>query len=162
MERDQTIELLLAAAFGTLSGMRAVAGPALAATLRTLNEDESGVLEDHLNGQKPVAVLGALALAEVVADKLPIGDRTDMAPLIARALAGALAGAMVCRSEDPDRVGLTALTGSAAAIGATFAAYHLRRSLSENTDIPDGVLAVAEDVLVYGSGALLLQQLVED
>lgn len=161
-ERNQTTELLLASALGTLSGMRSMSGPLFGALVRSLNEDESGPLSDRLNGKKAVSTLAALALAEIVADKMPgIGDRTAPLPLFGRMAAGALAGAMVCGKNDTDRIAMTVSAGVVAAIAGTFAAHQLRRSLSENVGIPDTLLALAEDALVYGSGVVLLQQLVD-
>lgn len=162
MKRDQTTELMLASALGTLSGMRSMSGPLLGALLRTLNEDESGPLGDRLNGRKPVSILIALALGEIVADKLPVmGDRTDPAPLFGRMVAGALAGALVCETKDTDRVAMAVTAGAVSAVAGAFAALHLRRSLSEDVGVPDPVLALIEDGLVYGSGLVLLQQLVD-
>ena len=161
-QRNQTTELMLASALGTLTGMRSMSGPLFGALLRTLNEDESGPLADRLNGRKAVSLLSALALGEIVADKIPgIGDRTDPLPLLARATAGALAGAMVCGRNDTDRIAMTISAGAVAAIAGTFAAFHLRRSLTQDAGLPDAVLAVIEDALVYGSGLVLLQQLVD-
>ncbi len=162
MKRNQTTELMLASALGTLSGMRSMSGPLFGALLRNLNEDESGPLGDRLNGKKVVSALSALALGEVIADKIPgVGDRTAPIPLLGRMACGALAGAMVCGEKQTDRIAMTASAGAVAALAGTFAAFQIRRSLSQDLGIPDTILALAEDALVYGSVVMLLQQLVD-
>ena len=162
MTHEQTMELILASAFGTLSGMRTFSGPLAAALLKTLNEDESGPLEDRLNGKEALGVIGGLALLEMIGDKVGSRDRIDPVPLLARAAAGALAGALLSRTTDNERVASAAGVGALSAIGAAFASFHLRRSLRENGGMPDALLGMLEDGVVYGSAVVLLQQLIED
>ncbi|MDX1582230.1 MAG: DUF4126 family protein [Thermoanaerobaculia bacterium] len=163
MTREETMELVIAATFGALSGMRTFSGPTVAALLKTLNEDESGPLGDRLNGKRPLSILGGLALLELIGDKLPAaGDRIDPAPMIGRIAAGALAGALVCRDRSDERVASSAGVGALSALGAAVASFHLRRSIRENTGAPDILLGMLEDGAVYGSALVLLQQLLEE
>ena len=121
-------------ALGTLSGMRAFSGPAALAF-------------GHRAGLQRAAAL--LAAGEMLADKLPfISDRVAPFPLAARATAGAVVGGVIAREEGANVWG-GALLGAAAAVGAAFVAYHLRR----RSRLPNVVNGLLEDALVLGIGA---------
>ena len=121
-------------ALGTLSGMRTFSGPA-ALSFR------------HRAGLQRAAAL--LAAGEMLADKLPfISDRVAPFPLVARATAGAVVGGVIAREEGANVWG-GALLGAAAAVGAAFVAYHLRR----RSPLPNVVNGLLEDALVFGLGA---------
>jgi uncharacterized membrane protein len=105
-----------------------------------------------LSGGNTSTVLTVLAVGEVVADKLPIiPSRTEPGPLIVRALIGGFVGAAAC-SERRDNAVAGALVGAAAAVGASFAAYYLRRWLTRDIGLPDPIVATAEDSLALAIG----------
>ena len=116
-------------ALGAVSGMRALGGPA-ALTFR------------HRAGLRRAAAL--LAAGEMIADKLPfIPDRVATLPLAARAVSGAVVGGVIAKEEGAN-VLAGALLGAAAAVGAAYAAYYVRR----RSRWPNVVNGAIEDALV--------------
>ncbi len=149
-----------AAVLGAVAGMRSMSSPATIGQLA-----KSGLLETghaqlaFLNRPITAKSLAAAAIGELIADKLPFLPKRTKAPsLIWRAVSGALGGAAVCSSKRRS-VLAGAMLGAAAAAGATYGAYELRRWAGERFDIPDPVVAIAEDVLVAGCGLLVLSSL---
>lgn len=121
-------------ALGALTGMRSMAGPA------TLAFREGGALK---------AVVGALAVAEMVADKTAaVGNRTDAIPLAGRAVMGGLVGGLIARSNRGNLL-VGGLLGAAAAVVAAHLAYQLRTRLPGSSALG----GVAEDALVIGLGS---------
>jgi uncharacterized membrane protein len=136
MTRTALTEIL---ALGTLTGMRSMAGPATVAF--------------RYGGRVRNAAL-VLAAGEMVVDKLPIvGDRIEAAPLVGRAVMGALAGGMIAR-EARGRIAVGAVIGAAAAVAAAHLAYRARRGLHMSA-VTGGLL---EDAIVVGAGALLARR----
>ena len=119
-----------AALLGALSGMRSMAAPAAIA-------------------RPPFARPALLLLAgELIFDKLPLApNRTAAGPLLGRALAGGIAGAMLCSSRKRSTLA-GALIGAAAAVGAAYAAYKLRKQITRHLNIPDPLVALLEDAVV--------------
>ena len=142
--------------------MRSMAAPVAFAQL-----SRAGVL-DGLTG--PLALMtrpgfGAaanmLATAELVADKLPVTpNRTAVGPLLGRAVAGGLAGAGLCSAQKKP-VWTGALLGAAAAVGAAYGAYALRKRVVRKFDVSDRVVALAEDAIVGAIGLALVSGLKE-
>ncbi len=92
--------------------------------------------------------LAALALGEIIADKLPfIPNRTSAAPLLGRLIGGGICGAAICAShhEDP---WAGALVGGLAAIGAAYGGYELRRYAARKGK-PDLAVAAIEDIVPW-------------
>ncbi len=132
-------------------------GPlAVARAARTEHLDLDGTplaFADTANGAH---ILAALAVGELIADKTPfIPNRTDPPALIGRFGAGALAGASVAKARKGNWL-MGAIVGGAAAVGATYAAYELRRRAGIATKLPDLVFALIEDAIVIGSGLALI------
>lgn len=142
---------LQAAGLGTVAGMRTMSAPTLisqAARRGRLGvpEAKAGLLESK--ALMPVVAL--IAVAELIADKLPgTPARTRVGPLTARIFSGALSGAVLLGGRKKSRI-LGAVLGAAGAVGAAYGAYHLRKAISRRWDLPDRVVAVAEDALVGG------------
>jgi uncharacterized membrane protein len=142
-----------AALVGAVSGMRSMSAPALIGQLARSGSvaiGHSGI--DALS--RPVTAHGftALAIAELVADKLPIiPDRTKPIPLAGRAFTGAVSGAAVCSAKRRS-VLWGALIGGAAAIGAAYGMYQVRRQAARKLRVPDFVLGLAEDAAVAAVG----------
>ena len=149
-----------AALLGALAGMRSMAAPAVLGQL-----SRRGAL-DEVAGPlalvtKPgfAAVSGAMALGEFVADKLPFTpNRTAAGPLLGRAFTGGISGAVVCSAKRKS-VLLGALIGAAAAVGAAYGAYQLRKQVVASVHLPDAVIALAEDAVVGGLGIALTSRL---
>ena len=95
---NSSLVFLLAFGIGLVTGLRSMTGPALvcwAAHLGWLNLEDARLAFM----ESTVATYGfsALALGELVADKLPfIPNRTSPGPLFGRVVLGALSGAAIC------------------------------------------------------------------
>lgn len=148
-------ELALSAAYGALTGLRSLSGPAFVSRRIARNGAKNGLARSL--GREPVQRgLGLLATGEMVADKTrAIPDRTSPGPLAGRAALGALVGYVVSRAAGRGPRIAAALLGAGAAAGTAVAAYHLRRRAAERLPVPDPLLGAAEDVVVLGVGAML-------
>ncbi len=141
-----------AAGLGAVAGLRSMTAPALliwagyqgwARTARVLRQPRT------------IKVASALAMGEMIADKTPyIPNRTEPASLAWRIASGAFVGGALCRSKRKS-VALGAFAGGLGAVAGTYGAFHLRHRLAEK--IPDKLVAVAEDAIAVGSGALLVK-----
>ncbi len=167
--RNESKDMLLAAAFGWLSGMRSMAGPSIVGR-RILKVDHAADL------------LALGAVGEMLVDKHPkTPNRNAREPLVARTLAGAATGAAIMvsglgpsrsrvlrsrRFRWPSGDGDTAkaavigaLIGGTMAYISTHATYYLRRVVADRTEAPNVVLGAAEDAIVYGTGIALSREL---
>src|SRR5690242_6943391 len=117
-----------AAAMGMIAGLRSLTAPALvsvAANRCTLPLRRSRLR--FLGGSRAAFALGALAIGELIADKLPsTPNRTIPGSLAARIASGATCGAAISMSER-ECVAVGAVLGGIAAAGGTFAGYQLRK-----------------------------------
>jgi uncharacterized membrane protein len=93
-------------------------------------------------------------LGEVVADKTPfVPNRTDPAALIGRAVSGGAVGAAVFSARRRSVV-IGAAIGAVAAIGATYAAFHLRKKAVAHFQVSDRAVAFVEDGIALTAGLL--------
>jgi uncharacterized membrane protein len=148
---------VVAAAIGTLAGLRSLTAPAIVSRCARRGDLPLGGTPLEFLGTKGASkTLTVLAAAELAADKLPvIPARTDPAPLAARVLAGGLCAAAVCAANDrPPAIG--AVIGGAAALCGTFAAFHLRRSAVQELGFPDLAAAFIEDAVAIGGSTAAL------
>ena len=149
-----------AAVLGASSGLRTFSGPALVSQvahsgLLPLDVPNINFLKHPASAQSSIV----LALAELVADKLPgTPSRIAFMPLAARAVAGGFAGASLAASKRRSAYA-GAIAGTFAAIGAAYAGYHLRRFINKKLHVPDALVALAEDAAVVGCGAIVLNAL---
>ena len=147
-----------AAGIGAVAGLRSMTAPALVAqAARTGSLDLTTGPAAFLGTQRAADITLGLALAELVADKLPsTPDRIAPFPLAARAISGAVVGAAVCsaRRKDP---GPGAVVGALAAIGAAFVGFALRRALTRDAKMPGLLAALVEDVLTVGIAVAVLR-----
>jgi uncharacterized membrane protein len=91
-------------------------------------------------------VFTALALGEYVGDKLPrTPNRTAPGPLIARIVAGGLAGAICATAINGPELEGVLLGGVGAVLGA-FAGFMVRRGLVEKIGCADWPIALTEDL----------------
>jgi len=110
----------------------------------------------HKNSAKTTAIM---ALGEMVADKLPfIPSRTSVFPLVTRAVSGALSATAFTKARKRSAV-IGGLIGSLAAVGASYGAYKLRKSVGQKLHVPDTIVAIAEDAMVAACGFALLRAL---
>lgn len=145
---------------GAVAGMRAMTAPALVSRLVQAGHLPMGhavsSLFEHASSTK---VTVALALGELVADKLPFTPRrTIPGALITRAVTGGLSGAAIANSRRRSPL-LGALLGGAAAVGMAYAAYQFRKKLTTDWHIPDTLVALAEDAIAVGVGYSALRRL---
>lgn len=158
MRKQDKRNLLVAAGIGAVAGLRSMTAPAVVSWavqqkwLRT-----PGRRLKFLQRKRTIAIVSALAIGELVADKLPnMPKRTVPASLAARAVSGGLCGAVAC-AAGRGAVIQGAAVGALAAVGSSFAGYALRKRLDEKLAVSDKVVAVGEDVLASGTGVLLLR-----
>jgi uncharacterized membrane protein len=152
-----------AALLGVLAGMRSMAAPAALGQLSRKGAlaGVSGplVLVTH---SKFATAASLLAVGELVADKLPFTpNRTAAGPLLGRALTGGFGGAVICSAKRRSVLAGT-LIGAAAAVGAAYGAYELRRQAVRRLRLPDAVIALAEDTLAGVTAAALISRLSPD
>lgn len=148
-----------AAAIGAVAGLRSMTAPALIShlTRSTLGGRRSKL--DFLSSMVSMRTTLLLAVGEVIADKLPfVPARTKPPSLILRAVSGGLSGAALCSAKKRSWFA-GALIGAGAAVGATFAAYELRKRAGKRFHVPDVVIAVVEDGIAAGAGALVLSKI---
>lgn len=94
-----------------------------------------------------VAAFTVLALAEMVADKLPrTPDRTSAGPLIGRLVFGGLIGSISATAMDGPGIEGSLLGIVGAALGA-FAGFMIRRDTVEKIGCADWKVALAEDLI---------------
>jgi uncharacterized membrane protein len=156
MNSSEADVYLRAAGLGAVAGLRTFSAPALLSRQMSRSDRNEGVTS-ILGSPNVTAVLGVLAVGEIVADKMPwMPNRTDPLGLIARAGSGALVGATICRAKGRSTVA-GALFGATAAIAAAFAGYHLRRAATRELGLPDAFVAVLEDTVAVRGGTRLLR-----
>jgi uncharacterized membrane protein len=145
---------------GIIAGLRSMSAPALITRVaRKGHLAARGSKLEFLNSTGALSGAVLLAAGEIIADKLPkTPARIQPGPLTTRAVSGALCGAVLCSAQrkSPWR---GALYGALGAIGAAYVSYHLRGFLKDTLDVPDAVVAVAEDAIVAGSGLLVASRL---
>jgi uncharacterized membrane protein len=92
----------------------------------------------------------ALALGELIADKLPgTPARTIPPALVFRAVTGGFAGRSVARMTAADRTA-GAVAGALGAIVGAYLGLALRRQIGRSTGLPDPLVALAEDAVAIG------------
>jgi len=91
-------------------------------------------------------IVTALALFELVGDKLPITPgRTTKGPLGGRILIGIFASASLALGMGHSWI-LLAVCGAVAAVAGAFAGFYYRVVVAKKTNIRDFLLAVLEDI----------------
>ena len=143
---------------GFLAGLRSLTPPAVLAWAVhlgwfTLNRPLSWV-----GSTISVLVLTLLALAELIADKLPrTPNRTSPPGLIARIVTGGFCGLCIALSADQGAM-IGALLGSVGALTGTFAGYKARTGAVKALRVPDLYVALIEDLICIGASIFLLSR----
>ena len=150
--------LLLAFAMGFVGGLRSLTAPAVvcwAARLGVLSLRATPL--GFLSSSVAVAVFTVLALAELVADKLPnTPARTAAMGLLARFLLGGLCGSALALASQPVSWIPAALLGAAGGIVGAFAGYQARIRLAKILNVPDFVIALTEDAVAIAAAILIV------
>ena len=141
---------------GAVAGLRAMLAPALfsraASSYRKADFGDSLLASEYVP-----AVLGALAVGELVGDKLPqTPNRTELPGLAARIVSGAVVGGSVAagyKKSVPAGIALGAL----AAVAAAYAGQNIRRAVSNESGIPSPLLGAVEDLIAVGIATAALQ-----
>jgi uncharacterized membrane protein len=149
--------LVLCFLMGTVTGLRTMTGLAVIgwwAHLGWIDLKESRPA--FIGSTIAVALLTLGALGEYIGDKLPrTPNRTSPGPLLARMIAGAICGALLCIASDQSwHVGLA--VGSAGALAGSFAGFYARTALVRAMRTADIFVAVPEDLLAIGLAVLVM------
>ena len=153
--------VLASSAFGIgivagLRSMTALAAVSWAAHLHRLDLRDSRLA---LLGSAAAAYMtSALALGELIADKLPfVPNRTSPLPITFRMLSGAVCGAALCVSVNRLILAGTLLGGLGAVNGA-FGGFHVRRLLVKHLKVPDMKVALAEDAFAIVAALFIVSR----
>jgi uncharacterized membrane protein len=146
-----------AAVIGAVSGLRSMTGPAIIATAaRARRLKVEGTALSWFGSPKAAPVVSALAIGEMIADKLPfMPDRTKPGSLAGRAITGALCGYAVFSPRGRREGAIGAVVGASAALAASWAGFEYRR----RAPLPAIASALIEDVLAAVSGAFVIRRL---
>jgi uncharacterized membrane protein len=144
---------------GIIAGMRSMSAPALVSDY--LADKQSPEIENSnfklLASENVATTFKVLAVGEMIADKTPfIPNRISPAPLIGRAISGAICGASLCRDKG-ERSEVGALAGGLSALASAYGVYYLRKRLGEE-GIPDVLLGLIEDSIVIKAGMSILEE----
>jgi uncharacterized membrane protein len=152
-----------AMALGVVAAMRTMSAPALIS--QAANKGQlaiKGSKLEFLNGAGAASTTALLAAGELIAHKLPsIRHRTPAHPIAARAISGALSGAVLCaaRKRSP---WVGAFFGALGAIGAAYAARYVQQGLKEKLHLSDTLLALAEQGIVTTTALLITSRMGEE
>jgi uncharacterized membrane protein len=160
---DLKSEIARALAVGAVSGMRTLLMPALISLSAREHEVEARFGPDsrRLLGSRSVTrILSLAAVGEMIGDKLPFTpNRTEPLSLAARAVSGALSAAILA-SWQGRPAGPPAVLAAASAITAAHLMMRLRNEASR--ELPDPLVAAAEDCLAFALGTALVVYAIRD
>jgi uncharacterized membrane protein len=150
----------IAFAIGIIAGLRSLTAPAVvswAAYLRWINVE--GTWAAFLASTATVYIFTALALAELVGDKLPkTPSRKTPGPFGARFVLGAASGAALCAAGRQSSI-IGAVLGGLGAVVGTLGGYQARTRSVAALKVPDFVIALIEDAIAIGGGFLLVSHI---
>jgi uncharacterized membrane protein len=152
--------LIFCLLLGCLTGLRSLTPPAVvcwSAHLGWLNL--AGTKLAFMNRPVTLILLSLLAVAELIADKLPkTPARTAPTGLIARVVLGCLCGVALATGEGVKLL-VPASVGFIGALIGTFLGYKTRHTLVFRAHIPDFAVAIAEDVIAVAGSFLIASHL---
>ncbi|MCC9135244.1 DUF4126 family protein [Pontibacter silvestris] len=148
---------LKALSIGAVAGMRSLAAPAMLSN--ALVQSSSSALEGsplkYMQYSNVASILKVISAAEMAGDKVPSApDRIMPSALSIRGLSGAFVGAVVFKAKN-DAFWKGALVGATGAVAASYAAFYIRKYLTQKTGVADPVFGAIEDALVVKAGASL-------
>ncbi|QDK82381.1 DUF4126 family protein [Spirosoma sp. KCTC 42546] len=144
---------------GVVAGMRSMLAPALVSykLSHTSPEPLTQSKLHFLVSPKATMALELMAGGELIGDKLPSApDRTGQPQLWGRIASGAMCGAALTEA-DKQPIAYGAVLGAVGAAVGSFAFFHLRHWLTHEKDIPDPIIALAEDALAIGVGLMIIK-----
>src|SRR5688572_22503353 len=144
--------LLLCFLIGLFAGLRSLTPPAITAWAVRLGWLKLEGLLTFMGSLPAAAIFTLLAVAELVADKLPkTPSRTSPPGLIARIVTGAFTGACIAAGAGQG-IPLGAFLGAAGGLVGCFGGYQVRTRLVRALGTPDIYVALLEDlVTIAGS-----------
>lgn len=151
---------LFAAAIGigAIAGLRSMTAPAVVSWARKENwiHAPSRSLA-FLKSKKTVSIISALAIGELVVDKLPgTPNRTEPIGLAVRVLTGGFSAGALCAPKKRS-IATGAMLGGLAAVAGAFIGYATRRRLHERLHWNHTAVALAEDAIAVSGGVLLVR-----
>jgi uncharacterized membrane protein len=153
---DLSTLCLYAFFLGVIAGLRSMTPPALvswAARLKWLHLDTTPLA--FLGYAATPYIASVLALAELVADKLPkTPSRKAPGPFIWRIIVGAFCGCALAYSAAQSPI-VGGLVGAIGAVAGTLGGYEFRSRLVKATGGKDLPIALLEDAIAIG-GALFI------
>lgn len=151
--------VFIALGIGVVAGLRSLTAPAVvawAARFGWMNLNGSSL--SFMGSLWAVIIFTALALFELVADKLPsTPSRTAPVGLSARFITGALSCACVAAAGGA-ALWVGALAGALGGIAGAFSGYQARVGLVRALHVPDFAIAVPEDIVAIGLGLFLVSR----
>jgi uncharacterized membrane protein len=151
--------IFLSLVIGLVAGLRSLTAPAVvawAAQWSWINIQNSSIA--FLATLPAALIFTALAIAELIADKLPFTPaRTKPAGLIVRTITGGLCGAALCVTAGESMI-RGAVLGAVGGIAGAFAGYEIRHRLVTKKGASDLVVALVEDVIAIGGAFLIVAQ----
>ena len=157
-QMDPTNVYVQAIGLGVIAGLRSMTAPALVSDYlqRTGLAEQIDPARNPLVWSQSASLFKMLAAGELIGDKLPfIPNRTDLGPLLGRALIGAAVGATLFQAHRASPM-IGAGCGCLGALIGTFGGYQLRKQLGRLLHVPDPILGAVEDSLAVSSGLTLL------
>src|SRR6201987_4030051 len=153
MKANRAVLFVGCFSIGVIAGLRSLTAPAVVSWAVRLGWlDLSGSWLSFLGSRTAIIILSPLALAELVADKLPkTPNRTDLGPLVFRAITGGFSSIAICTSAHQSLV-IGTILGVFGSTAGAFAGYEIRHRLVEAFGLPDFGVAVAEDLVAVGGG----------
>jgi uncharacterized membrane protein len=157
---DTASVFAIAFAIGVIAGLRSLTAPAVvswAAYLGWIKVQDTWAV--FLASTAAVYIFTALALAELVSDKLPkTPSRKTPGPFAARIVIGAVFGAALCVAARQSSV-IGAVLGGVGGVAGTLGGYAARTRSVAALKVPDFVIALIEDAVAVGGGLLLVSHL---
>ena len=154
-----TSVLALTFGIGAITGLRSLTAPAVvswAARFKWITLEHTWAA--FLGYAWTAYILAALALAELVNDKLPkTPSRKATGPFAARIVLGAFSGAALCASANQSAA-LGAVSGGLGAVAGTLGGYEARTRLVKALGVPDFAIALVEDAAAVGGGLFLVSR----
>jgi uncharacterized membrane protein len=139
---------VLAVGIGIVAGLRSLTAPAAVAWgahLGWLNLQGSPLA--FMASTAAVVIFSLLAIAELVADKLPrTPKRTAPVPLLARIVTGGLCGACLCAATGQSSL-LGVILGATGGVIGAFSGFEIRGRVVNALHIPDFFVAICEDLI---------------
>jgi uncharacterized membrane protein len=136
------VPLVTAFLLGMIAGLRSLTAPAVVSWAVQLRPELQATPVAFMTRPPTAYAFTALALIELVTDKLPFTpSRLSAVPLAARIMMGALCGGTVCSMVGYSLVA-GAVTGGVGGWAGALAGDHLRRYLTTKMQLADIVVAI--------------------